>query len=335
KAVRDSVLGGGDRPATTASSAETATPSVGVPNPIDPTGLAAGATTDGGAAAQVIPITLADLGLAVILLVATVIGFRNVPGLLEIVVLQRLPLDAGSRYALSTVLRYLIAMIGIALAFGAIHVSWANVQWLAAALTFGLAFGLQEIFANFISGLIILAERPIRIGDTVTVGQVSGTVTRIKMRATTISDWDRKELVIPNKSFITGDIINWSLSDPMLRIIIPVGVAYGSDLAKVERTLLRIAGENRRLLDDPKPFVHFAQFGDSTLNFELRGFIPSIEHLIPVRHELRMAIAKAFRKADIEIAFPQRDLHVRSIGDLKQLMVSREEAASEQADAPL
>ncbi|MFT5425046.1 MAG: potassium efflux system protein [Phycisphaerales bacterium] len=268
-------------------------------------------------------VTLADLGFAIVVLVTTMILFRNLPGLIEIVILQRLPLDAGSRYALSTVLRYTIAIIGIAIAFGAVGLSWSRVQWLAAALTFGLAFGLQEIFANFISGLIILGERPVRIGDTVTVGGVTGTVTRIRMRATTIADWDRKELIIPNKGFITGEVINWSLSDPILRVKIPVGVSYSADVRKTERILLQIAAQQPTVLKDPEPTVVFSNFGDSTLDFELRVFIPNIDQFVPVQHDLHMRIIEAFRENGIEIAFPQRDLHVRSIGDLAGLVQKR------------
>jgi len=268
------------------------------------------------------PVTLGDLGLAIILLVITVAAFRNVPGLAEILILQRLPLDAGSRYALSTVLRYAIAITGVILAFGAVNLDWGKIQWLAAAFTFGLAFGLQEIFANFVSGLIILAERPIRLGDTVTVNNVTGTVTRIKMRATTVADWDRKELVIPNKNFITGEVVNWSLSDPVLRIIVPVGVSYGSDVDLVEKTLLEVAKAEPLVIDEPKAYVMFREFGDSTLNFQLRIYIATPDHLVPVTHALHMRIAKAFRGAGIEIAFPQRDLHIRSADGIERMMIA-------------
>ncbi len=277
-------------------------------------------------------ITLADLGLGFIILIVTWAAFRNVPALVEIVVLQRLPLDAGSRYALSTVLRYLIAIIGVLIAASTIGLAWSNVQWLAAALTFGLAFGLQEIFANFVSGLIILAERPVRLGDTVTVSGVTGTVTRIRMRATTVVDWDRKELVIPNKTFITSEVINWSLSDPMLRVTIPVGVSYSADVVLVEKLLLGIAAENRVVLSDPKPQVLFRNFGDSTLDFELRVFVPSIDHFVSIRHGLHMAIIKSFRENGVEIAFPQRDLHVRSVAGLEAIMARRSEATPEAPD---
>lgn len=267
-----------------------------------------------------VSITVADIGLSLIILMATWIAFRNVPGLIEIVVLQRLPLDSGSRYALSTVLRYLIAIIGIVIAFQTIGISWSNVQWLAAALTFGLAFGLQEIFANFVSGLIILAERPIRLGDTVTVGGVTGTVMRIRMRATTIADWDRKELIIPNKTFITADVINWTLSDSILRVKIPVGVSYSSDVDKVESLMRKVAKKNKIVLDDPEPQIMFRKFGDSSLEFEMRVYIPNIDYFVPIQHDLHNAIYKIFKKEGIEIAFPQRDLHLRSIGDLGKLI---------------
>lgn len=290
--------------------------------------------SEGGSADQPLTITLADLGLALVLLIGTVVAFRNVPGLLEIIVLQRLPLDAGARYALSTVLRYAIAILGVLLAFGAIGISWNNVQWLAAALTFGLAFGLQEIFANFVSGLIILGERPVRLNDTVTVNGVTGSVTRIRMRATTIVDWDRKELIIPNKTFITGEVINWSLSDPILRLIIPVGVSYGSDTRLVEKTLYRVAKEHPTVLNSPATVVMFKGFGASSLDFELRVFIPSIEHLVPIKSELHHAVFIACREAKIEIAFPQLDLHLKDSDLVGKLIESGQVTQSVGGSSP-
>jgi len=298
---------------------------------LNPTGLPS-TDTSASSDASGLPasLTLADVGLSIIILIATVVAFRNLPALIEIIVLRRLPLDASARYALAAVLRYTIAIVGIALAFSALGLSWSKVQWLAAALTFGLAFGLQEIFANFVSGLIILGERPVRIGDTVTVGDVTGTVSRIRMRATTITDWDRKELIIPNKTFITERVINWTLSDPVLRVIIPVGVSYGSDVKLVEKTLLKVARAHKFVLKDPAPFVLFTSFADSTLNFELRVFIPHIEHLVAVKHEMHMNITKAFRDENIEIAFPQRDLHIRDIKGLESFVAKREDLPREE-----
>jgi len=265
-----------------------------------------------GEARRVMPVTLASVALALVVVAMTLIAARNVPGLLEMAVLQRLPLDRGTRFAITTLSRYLILVIGFVIAFGKIGIGWAKVQWLVAAMTVGLGFGLQEVFANFVSGLIILLERPMRVGDTVTVGDVTGTVTRIQFRATTILDWDRKELVVPNKEFITGRLVNWTLSDTLLRMVFPVGIAYGSDTALAEEALLRVAREHPLVLDEPPPSVMFRGFGDSSLNFELRVFVPSMDSYMKVWHEVNREIDLAFRKAGIEIPFPQTDLHLRS-----------------------
>ncbi|MHC5108739.1 MAG: mechanosensitive ion channel domain-containing protein [Planctomycetota bacterium] len=268
-----------------------------------------------GAATTTQYITLDNLLVSILAVVAAVFLTKNIPGLLEITILQKLPLDRGGRFAITSISRYTIGVIGIVMAFSFLGVSWSNVQWLIAAMTVGLGFGLQEIFANFVSGLILLFERPIRVGDTVTVGGTSGDVTQIRIRATTITDWDRKELVIPNKEFVTGQVINWSLTDKTLRVIIPVGIAYGTDTDLAESILHRIATETEHVLVEPKPKVLFMGFGESALNFELRVFVPSVDYLLKVRHALNKAIDSEFRLAGIEIAFPQRDLHIRSIRD--------------------
>jgi len=260
-------------------------------------------------------ITLANgLTALMILLITTLIG-TNIPGLLEIAILQRLPFSPSARYGITTIARYIIVIIGILLTFSAIGVGWSKVQWLAAAVTVGLGFGLQEIFANFVSGIIILIERQIRVGDAITVGDISGRVSRIKMRATTVIDWDRKELIIPNKEFVTGQVINWTLSDTIIRLVIPIGIAYGSDTTKAHDVLLKIADENELVMKDPEPEAFFAGFGESTLDFELRVFLPNSDMRVSTRHNLLMQIDEAFRKENIEIAFPQRDLHIRSVVD--------------------
>jgi potassium efflux system protein len=241
----------------------------------------------------------------------TAIAARNVPGLLEIALLQRLPLDPGGRYAIATVCKYLIVLAGIVAAFWQIGIGWTNVQWLAAAITVGLGFGLQEIFSNFISGLIILFERPMRVGDTVTVGGVSGTVTRIRIRATTITDADRKELIVPNREFITGQLVNWTLTDNIVRTVVKVGIAYGSDVALARKLLLRVAQSDPRIVADPPAQAVFQNFGESTLDFELRVF-SRLDQSATLRDELNSAINQAFEDAGIEIPFPQREVRVRS-----------------------
>jgi potassium-dependent mechanosensitive channel len=258
-------------------------------------------------------LTLGDGVLALFTALITLAASRNIPGLLEITVLRRLTLDAGARYAITAVCRYLITVAGIAMAFGQLGIGWAQVQWLVAAVSVGLGFGMQEIFANFVSGLILLFERPIRIGDIVSVGEVTGKVTRIRIRATTITDWDMRELVVPNKEFITGRVMNWTLTDSIARMTIKVGVAYGTDPDLVKRILLRVADRHPNVLKEPAPHALFDQFGDSTLDFTLRVYLPSMDVFLGLRHDLNAGIAEAFREAGIEIAFPQRDLHIRTV----------------------
>ncbi len=258
-------------------------------------------------------ITLRHLLMAFAVLSITFVLSRNLPGLLEITLLDRLPLDKGGRYAISFVLRYVVGILGTLSAFQIVGFSWNSVQWLAAGLTVGLGFGLQEIFANLVSGIIILIERPVRVGDLVTVNGVTGTVTQMQLRATTIKDLDYRELIVPNKKFITEDVMNWTLTDRLSRLVFPVGIAYGSDTQLAEDTLIEVARKHPLVMHDPKPTVLFKSFGDSTLNFELRVVIPTREKFADVQHELNMAIDRAFREKNIEIAFPQQDIHVKGI----------------------
>jgi len=232
---------------------------------------------------------------------------------LEIAILQRLPLEPATRYAITTLSRYAITVLGVVAVCGTLGITWDKVHWLIAAVSVGLGFGLQEIFANFISGLIILFERPVRVGDIVTVGDVSGIVSRIRIRATLIVDWDRKELIVPNKEFITGRVLNWTLSDQMNRVVVNVGVAYGSNPARVRELLLKIAADNEFILKDPAPMASFEGFGDSALNFVLRCYLPNLENRLAVTHDLHAKIHEAFLTEGIEIPFPQHDLNIRYI----------------------
>jgi len=257
-------------------------------------------------------ITLTTLLWAFVVGAIVAAAARNLPGVLEILILQRLPFNFGSRYAITKLSQYIIIAIGIVIIFGTIGVNWAEVQWLVAALGVGLGFGLQEIFANFMSGLIILFERPVRIGDTVTIGDLSGTVSRMRMRATTITDWDNKEIIVPNKMFITERLINWTLSDPITRVMIPIGIAYGSDTNLAYRLIRETAEQNPLVLQEPQIQVFFLGFGDSSLNFELRVFVRDLADRLKVQHELHMVLNRIFAENDIEVPFPQRDLHVRS-----------------------
>ena len=258
-------------------------------------------------------VTLRELMLSTAILIITLVLSRNLPGILEIVLLERLPLDRGGRYAISFVCRYLVVIAGLMLTFRWLGFSWTTVQWLAAGLTVGLGFGLQEIFANLVSGLIILIERPVRVGDFVTVNGVDGHVLRVQLRATTIKDLDHRELIVPNKTFITENVMNWTLSDRSTRVIIAVGIAYGSDTKRAQKVLIDVARQNPLVKNIPSPEVVFRAFGESTLDFELRVMISTREVYYQVIHELNMAVDQAFRDEGIEIAFPQRDVHVHGL----------------------
>ena len=264
-------------------------------------------------AEQAEPVSLADFGLAALIAITTMIAAKNIPGLLELAVLQRLPLEPSVRYTIGTVSRYAITVVGLLVTCHTLGLGWTKVQWLIAAVSVGLGFGLQEIFANFVSGLIVLFERPVRVGDVVTVADVTGVISRIRMRATTITNWDRKEFIVPNKEFITGRLLNWTLSDQINRVVVQVGVAYGSDTELAGELIMKVARENPLVMTDPPPRVSLEEFGASSLNYVLRCYLPDLENRTQVVHDLHMGIDREFRRAGIEIAFPQQDIHIRSI----------------------
>lgn len=258
-------------------------------------------------------VSLADLGLALLVLAMTWMAVRDLPSFLEIALLSRLQLGSGERYAITTLFRYALTLVGLLWAFNELGLSWSKVQWLAAGVSVGLGFGMQEIFANFVSGIVLLFERPVRVGDWVTLGDVEGVVSRIRIRATTIRDRDLKELVVPNREFITGSFINWTLSDPVSRVAVTVGVAYGSDIERALQILLDCGRSSPYSVAEPVPNVIFKEFGASSLDLELRIFVHGREVKPRVVHDLHVRIDAAFRAAGIEIAFPQRDIHVRSV----------------------
>jgi potassium-dependent mechanosensitive channel len=263
-----------------------------------------------------VPVTLIDFLLALLVAGITILAAKRFPALLEIFMLQWFSLSAGDRYTIKTLINYIIVATGIIVFFNLMGGNWSQIKWLFAALGVGIGFGLQEIVANFISGLIILFERPIRVGDIVTVGDTDGVVTRIQIRATTIRNWDKKELLVPNKEFITGRLLNWSLSDKVTRIIIPVGIAYGSDVGKAKELMLEVAEKNECIMSEPSPFVTFEEFGDSALVLKLRCYIDTLDHRLSTISKLNEEINQAFNKAGICIAFPQRDLHLNTLAPL-------------------
>jgi len=258
-------------------------------------------------------ITPTDLLQALLVLLMTFVIFRNLPGLIDILILNQLPIDASSRNAIAAVLSYLVIVIGTIWAARCVGVYWTQVQWLVTALTFGLAFGLQEIFANFVSGVIILFERPVRVGDVVTVDGVTGVVTQTRARATIIRDFDLKELLVPNKEFITGRVLNWTLSDEVTRLLLPVGIAYGSDVVLASRLLLEATQNHPQVLADPAPSVTFEAFGENALNLVARAYVSKLGDRLRVTSDLLTQYAQILAAHQIEIPFPQRALHIRSL----------------------
>ncbi len=257
-------------------------------------------------------VTLLHIIFCLIVGIITTVTAKNLPGVLEII-LQNLPFQPGSRYAITSISQYILATIGIIVIFNILGVNWSRLGWILTALSVGLGFGLQEVVANFVCGILLFVERPIRIGDIVTISDVTGVISKIRIRATTITNWDQQEYVVPNKEFITGRILNWTLSNNTNRIIVNVGVAYGSDVEHARNLLLQIAKEHPEILDDPPPLAIFEKFDDSTLNISLRCYLPNMDKRLTVKNDLHTAIHSRFNKAGIEIAFPQRDIHMKTI----------------------
>ncbi|WP_397568323.1 mechanosensitive ion channel domain-containing protein [Schlesneria sp. T3-172] len=260
---------------------------------------------------QMLPVTAADLCLAMVVFFIAQLAGRNVPGLVEVVLHQHLAVDAGARFAVTCLVRYTIFVVGVCMAFAQIRIGWNNVQWLVAAASVGLGFGLQEIFANFVSGIILLFERPMRVGDVITVGDTTGKVSRIQIRATTILDGDRKELIVPNKEFITGKVLNWTLSDQVNRIAIRVIVGPHNDPARITRILLDVADKHPSLLKDPAPFATLDEI-NGNLTFVLRAFLPQLDGRLLIISELYTAIQSRFAEENIEMVQTRHEVFVRT-----------------------
>lgn len=255
-------------------------------------------------------VSLATLINALFILVITSLVTKHLPPLIDVLLMEWTDTTPGSRYAIRVLMQYVIIGTGLAMSLSLLGWEWGKVQWLVAALGVGIGFGLQEIVANFISGLILLFERPIRVGDVVTAGGGDGTVTQINARATVIEAFDGKELMVPNKELITSVVTNWSLSTSNLRVVITVGIAYGSDVREAMRILIEVARDNPSVLAEPVPTATFEDFGDNALVIWLRCYAQ--REYPRVWTELRTEINERFNDAGISIAFPQRDIHLDS-----------------------
>lgn len=228
-------------------------------------------------------------------------------------VLNRTHLAASLQYAIGRITGYLFIALGLYVALNMVGIDLGSLALVAGAIGVGLGFGLQNVINNFVSGLILLAERPIALGDRVEVDGVAGRVVQINLRSTTVVTNDNISIIVPNSSFISSKVVNWSHGDPKVRLRLAVGVAYGSNPEQVKRVLLEVAAAKPEVLKQPEPNVFFDNFGESALNFELAVWTSEmLTSPRRFRSDLNFAIEKALRENGIQIPFPQRDLHLRS-----------------------
>jgi small-conductance mechanosensitive channel len=251
----------------------------------------------------------------VVLVVVLVFVSRYLKRWLVNHVLGRRQFELGTRQAIASIFQYLFVFVGLLIILSTAGIDLTTVNVLAGAVGIGVGFGLQTIANNFISGVIILFERPIKVGDRIQVGDVTGDVVRIGARATTITTNDNIEIIVPNAEFISSLVINWSHSDREVRLHIPVGVSYSSNPEEVRDILLEVAASHQGVLKSPPPDVIFTEFGDSSLDFDLRVWTSDyITKPKILQSDLNFAIRKTFKERGIEIPFPQRDIHLRSGG---------------------
>ncbi len=227
-------------------------------------------------------------------------------------ILSRFQIDPGIQYNLVRVGHYVVMAVGAVVAFQFVGLDLSGLAVIFGLLSVGIGFGLQNITSNFIAGLILLFERPIKVGDRIMVGDTEGDVESISMRSTTIRSLNNISIIVPNSEFVSNNVINWSHGDPKIRLDIEVGVSYDSDLEKVIESLREVAADHPRVLRNPEPEVLLSTFGDSSWNMRLRAWIAQPKRHYVIRSEINCAIVRKFRERGVEIPYPQRDLHVRS-----------------------
>lgn len=274
-----------------------------------------------------VTISLTDILIGILIFIVALFITRATQRVLTDRVFPEIELDPGVRNSLSAGVGYIGIAIAAALAISAVGLDLSNIALIAGALSVGIGFGLQNVVNNFVSGLILLIERPIKVGDWIVVGAHEGFVKRINVRATEIETFQRASVIVPNSELVSGSVTNWTHKDRYGRVEVPVGVAYGSDVEKVMTVIKKCFAEHEEILAWPEPFVLFRGFGDSSLDFEGRGYIGNVALRVLVGSDLCVAIDRAFREANIEIPFPQRDLHVRTAPGLEAFLAGRASAS--------
>ena len=255
-------------------------------------------------------ITLTAIIQLVLILIAFLVGSRLLGRFLRKRVLPRFSIDVGAQYNIIRLLRYTILVLGTLFALNVVGIQLTSLAVIFGLIGVGIAFGLKNITSNFVSGIILLFERPVGVGDYIQVGDTRGEVKSINVRSTTVVTLDNITLIVPNSRFVEDTVTNWSVGDPKIRIQVPVGVAHGSDTELVTQILLKVAEDHPEVISEPEPSVLFREFGDSSLDFELRAWILDPLARRKIISELNYAIDKAFRESKITIPFPQRDVHL-------------------------
>jgi len=258
------------------------------------------------------PITVMSIVMFALVLIIFYFASRVLNRIILRRILIRFDIDKSTRFRMIRITHYLIMVTGTVVAFQFVGIDLGGLAVIFGLLSVGIGFGLQNITSNFIAGIILLFEQPIKVGDRVTVGETEGNVMSINMRSTTIKTLNHITIIVPNSEFISDRVTNWSHGDPKIRLVVEVGVSYGSDLDLVLKALHEVAEEHPDTLKSPEPDVLLAEFGDSSWNMKLRAWLPSPERYYITHSEINKAIVKKFRDYKIEIPFPQRDLHVRS-----------------------
>jgi small-conductance mechanosensitive channel len=261
---------------------------------------------------QQTPVTVSSLFMFLLVIVTFFILSRILRRIFLKRIMDRMRLEEGTQYNLTRITHYLVMLTGALVAFQFVGIDLSGFMVVFGLLSVGIGFGLQNITSNFISGLILLIERPIKVGDRITIGNTEGDVMEINMRSTTIRSLNNISIIVPNSEFVSSQVVNWSHRDLKIRLDIDVGVSYGSDLEKVLKCLREVAVENEEVLPKPRPDVLHLGFGDSSWNMRLRVWIANPKRHPQTRSAINCAIVRKFRENDIEIPFPQRDLHVRS-----------------------
>jgi len=261
---------------------------------------------------QNVGITISHLMVAIIAVLLSLVVSQIIRSSLRNQVFKKMNIDEGLEYTLLRLVHFLILFIGIYIGLNTVNIPLGAILGLFAVIGVGIGFGLQNLTSNFISGIILLLERPVKVGDRLEISDVWGDVKHVNLRTTLIETPDGISVIVPNSKLLENEVVNYSYGNPKIRLQVPVGIAYGSDCQKAAEVLVQVALDNKRVLNEPKPKAWFREFGDSSLNFILLFWIPNAVEKYDVISEINHAIDAGFRKNGIEIPFPQRDLHLRS-----------------------